>query len=501
MNNCLVPPSATALIGSLRGVGYSLETAIADLIDNSIAASAKEIDISLDWAGGTPTVSVFDDGKGMPSPTLVEALRFGCGGPDRKREQEDLGRFGLGLKTASLSQCRRLTVASRYSAETSIYTWDLDHIRSAGDKWELIGNEYSGPEETLLKLKSLQHGTLVVWEKMDFGRSEDRPDYSSFLADIERVEHHIAMVFHRFLNGDARKTLITLNGRRLKAWDPFLEDHGGDPTPIQRLKGPGGQAVLVQGFILPHRDRFKSEEDYERAGGPEGWTAQQGFYVYRQKRLLSAGGWLGLGGSKAWTREESSRLARIRIDIPNSADSDWRIDIRKAIARPPDGLRVQLKKLADEMRLRAREIFVHRGHYGARRKTDKVSRIWKINPDNQKKRYAIDMTHDLVRLVQAKLGINKGLLDGMIDLIEKTVPVERVWLDVTEQNASPSAVNKEDDGSLLEAAKSLVRAMESAGIPFDEALIKVGAMDPFDRVENLAARIAMRKEKKQGKQS
>jgi Histidine kinase-, DNA gyrase B-, and HSP90-like ATPase len=498
MANRIVPPSASALIGSLRGVGYSLQTAIADLIDNSIAASANKIDIFLDWAKGAPVVSILDDGDGMGADTLVEALRFGCAGPTNKRSKSDLGRFGLGLKTASLSQCRRITVVSKRAGQCSTFTWDLDHIQKAGDTWELIEGQYTGPRDRLTKVKSLKSGTLVLWEKMDFGRSEDRPDHSAFLSEIEALEQHLAMVFHRFLEGDARQIAILLNGRRIKAWDPFLEDHPGcDPSPVQKLKGPSGQ-IEVQGFVLPHRDRFKTEDAYERAGGPEGWTAQQGFYVYRHKRLLSAGGWLGLGGAKTWTREESSRLARIRVDIPNSADFDWRIDIRKAIARPPDGIRARLKKLADEIRQRAREIFVHRGEYGARRRGEQVARIWKVNTQQAKHRYTIDRTHELVRLIHKELGKSSPLLEGMLNLVEKTVPVERVWLDVTEQKIAPQQMEGGDDQELLREAGSLIAAMEHAGIPYDAALSKISAMDPFDTVENLAARLSNKKTHKHG---
>src|SRR5262249_27183076 len=154
---------------------------------------------------------------------------------------------------------------------------------------------------------------------------------------------HLGMVFHRFIDGDARRIAITISGTPVRAWDPFLQAHEATiPQPAQKIRSPGG-TVAVRGFVLPHRDRFHSEAEFDRAGGPDGWNAQQGFYVYRHRRLLSAGGWLGLGGTRAWTREEPSRLARIRIDIPNTADRDWRIDIRKAIARPPDAIRKRLQ--------------------------------------------------------------------------------------------------------------------------------------------------------------
>jgi hypothetical protein len=478
----------------LRGVGYSLETAIADLVDNSIAAGSDGIDIHWEWNGGNPWATILDDGCGMTEERLVEAMRFGGAGPESVRQPQDLGRFGLGLKTASHAQCRQLTVSSKTESGTTTFTWDLDHIRKAGEKWSLLegGDPVGGAADAAFQ--SRRTGTLVVWRKVDFGRQEDRPDHATFLQDLERLDRHLGMVFHRFLAGDARRVAIRLNGRGIEAWDPFLEtDEATIRTPAQPLSAPGGR-VQVRGFVLPHRDRFTSEQEFERAGGPEGWTAQQGFYVYRQKRLLSWGGWLGLGGSRAWTREEPSRLARIRVDIPNTADHEWRIDIRKAIARPPDAIRKPLQRIAENIRSKAREVFVHRGQYGPRASSAPVSKIWQINPPGARRRYAIRRDHELVVMLREKLPRqSRELLDGLLDQVERTVPVDRVWLDVTEQGV-PASTDPGDD--LLEAALSLVRMMEKSGVDFTEAAARVAMMEPFDQVENLEKRLRQGGEKR-----
>jgi Histidine kinase-, DNA gyrase B-, and HSP90-like ATPase len=484
----VVPPSASALISSLRGVGYSLETAIADLIDNSIAASAETVDIGWEWNRGDPVATILDDGHGMSEEVLVEAMRFGGTGPNAVRSKEDLGRFGLGLKTASLSQCRRVTVASKTRAGVASFTWDIDHICETGGVWSLIEGDAAVPAEALAILKERATGTLVVWQKVDFGRKDDRPDHKAFMRDLERLDRHLGMVFHRFIDGNARPITIRINGQRVKAWDPFLEaNEATDHNPEQPIMTPGG-TIRVRGFVLPHRDRFRSEAEFEKAGGPDGWTAQQGFYVYRQKRLLSAGGWLGLGGSRAWTRDEPSRLARIRIDIPNTADHDWRIDIRKAIARPPDAVRERLQRIAEDIRHKAREVFVHRGQYGPRAVSIEVSRIWAVNPVGARCRYTIRRDHKLVELVRDQLGRNNSaLLDALLDLIQRAVPVDRVWLDVTEHG-----VLAKDDGDtdeIVKSALSISRLMCRAGIPFADAAASVASMDPFDQVEGLRDRL------------
>jgi hypothetical protein len=488
-----VPPSASALVASLRGVGYSLETAIADLLDNSISACAENIDIQWDWNEGQPVACILDDGEGMSEERLVEAMRFGGIGPDVQRGEGDLGRFGLGLKTASFSQCRQLTAISKRSGKLSAFTWDIDRIRPTGSGWDLIVGDEGFSGDLAGKLKSQRNGTLIIWRKIDFGRKLDRPDHTAFLADLARLDRHLGMVFHRYLAGDARKTVIRINGSRIDAWDPFLEKHEATiRNPEQPILGPGGR-VLVRGFVLPHRDRFKNVTEFEKAGGPENWTAQQGFYVYRQKRLLSAGGWLGLGGSRTWTRDESSRLARIRVDIPNSADHDWRIDIRKAIARPPDAIRRRLQGLADDVRRKAREIFVHRGQYTPRTAEGQVSRIWQINPVESKRRYVIRRDHELINLVRDRLPAESHkLLDSIFDLIERTVPVDRVWLDVTEHGVPIADVDRKE---LFEAALSMTKLMQKAGITFDSAAARVALMDPFNAIENLAEKLIQKSEK------
>lgn len=478
----IVPPSASALIESLRGVGYSLEAAIADLVDNSIAAGARTIDIDWQWNDGQPTAHILDDGCGMSEETLVEAMRFGGFGPETPRKENDLGRFGLGLKTASLSQCRSLLVTSKTFTGISTFAWDIDHIKNSGGDWFLLDGRDIDDADLAARLAQNATGTIVAWRTIDFGRHEDRLDHGGFMRALEAIENHLAMVFHRFLAGDARRVIMNLNGRKISAWDPFLESNAATvPSPEQRLNGPGGR-IIVRGFVLPHRDRFQNDGDFEKAGGPEGWTAQQGFYVYRLKRLLSYGGWLGLGGSRTWTREESSRLARIRIDIPNTADHDWRIDIRKAIARPPDALRKPLQRLAEDIRRKAREVFVHRGQYGPRSQAADVSRIWEVNGASGRRRYAIRRDHELVMLVKDRLSAQRHeLLDALLEHIERTVPLDRVWLDVTESGVPTNENNDE----LVHSALAIAQMMERAGLSFADAAARVCRMDPYDQVSNL----------------
>ncbi len=485
-----IPPSASALIESLRGTGYSLETAIADLIDNSISAGANCVDLTLEWNEGDPFVVIADDGAGMTEDRLVEAMRFGGAGPSVVRDRHDLGRFGLGLKTASLSQCRRMTVASKSGDVTAVFCWDLDHIRTAGDGWELLEGLSEDVAHLAQPLSDRPSGTIVIWDRIDFGRVRERPTLKAFLAGIERVERHLAMVFHRFLAGDARRLRIAINGIRIKGWDPYLEDQGATiPRPEQTLDS-GGERITVRGFILPHPDRFANSTALEAAGGPNGWAAQQGFYVYRQKRLLSAGGWLGIGGTRAWTREEFSRLARIRIDLPNTIDEDWHIDIRKAQARPPEGLRAQLERIAGDIRKIAKQVFFHRGRRAEPSNSDGIARIWQVNPPPAERRYSVRRDHPLLVMLRDRLGRDGEVLDATLELIERTVPVDRIWLDTVE-TGPPQALGKDPVGYglLIDSARGIARTMTAAGLDRAAAIAAVARMEPFDSVPDIAERL------------
>lgn len=334
------PPKAGAMMEALRGLGYSTAAALADLVDNSVSAGAHEIRIGFTWDGTRSRISVIDNGRGMDDADLESAMRLGERSPLDERAPSDLGRFGMGLKTASLSQCRRLTVASvKMGGQICCLRWDLDAMAAhPEDGWILFEGPADGSGAHLSAMEGLESGTLVLWESLD--RIVTTGYTSNHFVDlVDDVERRLAMVFHRLLQGPGAKIRLFINDRPVSPWDPFMTGHPSKPwnSPIERRATDSG-CVEVECHVLPHRDRLMPAE-YEAAGGPEGWTAQQGFYVYRNARLLLAGGWLGLGQGRAWNREEAQRLARIRLDIPNTADADWKIDIRKSTARVPVSLR------------------------------------------------------------------------------------------------------------------------------------------------------------------
>ncbi len=476
-----LPPAAGALVPSLRGLGYSLQTAIADLIDNSITAQASRVDIVPDWNGGKPVVAIVDDGQGMDRDTLVGAMRFGCAGPGAERAAGDLGRFGLGLKTASLSQARRLTVASCHGGAFNCYRWDLDHIEREDANWELLEGAASESKHRFEALRHKGRGTVVLWEEIDFGRKSERPDADWFRSELALLEHHLAMVFHRFLADD--RLNIFIGGTAVAPWDPFLEAHDppADRVGSDAINAPGGR-IRVTGFVMPHPDRFNNSTELTRSGGPEGWSAHQGFFIYRGDRLLTHGGWLGLGRGR-WTRQASSQLARIRIEIPTTADSDWQIDVKKSVARPPAAVRRRLETLAADVRTRAREVYAHRGPSTQPGRRTPSRPLWRMSNTETGPRYRIERNHPAV---EAAAQNSEALVD-LLNLIERALPVERIWLDRSEAETPPAAQHL--DAELLRIAVDTVHRRISRGESEEDAIAAVASAEPFDSTSDVAQRI------------
>ena len=310
-------------------------------------------------------------------------------------------------------------------------------------------------------LLSRPSGTVVIWDHIDELSGLAGLTKEAFYLRLEGIRAHLGMVFHRFINGDARNLCITLNGRPIKSWDPFQTAHPATrELPSERIRH-SGTSLSVKPYIIPHRDRFANDAEYEMAGGPGGWAARQGFYVYRCKRLLVAGSWLGLGGVRKWTRDEASRLARIQVDLPVELDRDWRIDVRKSQARPPGVLRARLTSIAGRCRDEAREIFAFRGR-GPRVRGEQqtIAPMWHAIQGAGGRQYRINRDHPLIVAYRtAKIDNGRGL-DAILALIERNVPVERIWLEVSESEGvaaahlEPDEITKLSD-QLIELSKVL----------------------------------------------
>lgn len=483
----LAPPMAASLVESMRAFGYALPSAIADLIDNSVSAVATAVWINFEWAGSKSIISVTDDGNGMSTSELVSAMRPGSKNPRDVREPGDLGRFGLGLKTASFSQCRRVTVRSKTSAGLATRCWDLNHIAVVND-WQLLRGGDSAAEPHFSRLAELESGTTVVWQELDRLTSDQKTENAAhqdhFLQAAEGVERHLGMVFHRILSGP-RSVRLFINRREILPWDPFLP---GEPATqvLPATSLPYRNAVVVvRPFVLPHQSKIKKAV-HAAAAGPRGWNAHQGFYVYRNDRLVVAGDWLGFG----WAKEEHYKLARIEVDVPNSLDLDWNIDVTKSRATPPPGLREELRRIAERTRSDAKRVYSHRGAKLVPKAENARTLLWQPMAKHDKVFYQLDRNHPMLRRALAAT-TDKPALNALLRLVEETVPFPHITIANSEKPgslAAPFEYTKESGVVMVmrEAYNSLV----ASGYGKKDAVNRLQTIWPFELFPALLASVA-----------
>ena len=361
-----VIPSAKRLIRSLRDVGYDFVHAVADLVDNSVTANASRVDIEMRFDGRNSWVRAADNGTGMSGTTITEAMRFGT---EREYDPDELGRFGLGLKTASLSQCFRLTVASRAdrrSRRIEVRQWDLAHVEET-NRWEII--KVPARERPGRLVEPLQNGTgtVVLWEVLDrvlgYKIAWGAMAQAGFFKLAGDLDQHLGMVFHRFLSGEARrkkKLSITINGTTVDPWDPFASDERATvrfeekQCEVTSDDGPG--LVAYTAYILPAQDRFSSLKAFNRYSGPGKWNYQQGFYIYRADRMIQSGGWCRMR-----TRDEHTKLARVALDFWPDLDSAFELNVAKARVTLPADLRTKVGPHIEQLAKHARKKYSEGG--------------------------------------------------------------------------------------------------------------------------------------------
>ena len=474
----VVAPRADALMESLRATGYSLPDAVSDLIDNSITAGARNIWLHFHWAGADSWASILDDGSGMSESELIDAMRIGSRSPMETRGPSDLGRYGLGLKTASISQARSLTVVTHTAGGHGMHTrrWDLDHLASSGD-WQLL----NVPVETVAgdeadRLTQLEHGTLVVWANLDRLVGDVGVDNArarqQFHDALRGVEEHVAMVFHRFM-AERNSVSIRINDQLIKPWDPFLADEAATQRLPSETLGPSDSGITITPFVLPHHSRL-SGEIHRAAAGPAGWNAQQGFYVYRNRRLLMSGDWLGLG----FMKEEHYKLARIQLDLSNSSDHEWEIDVRKSRARPPLPHRDYLRRIAQVVRKRAVTVYRHRGKTTARSVRSSPVFVWKRQVKRNRVSYVINREHPLVRDALGVGATDSKRLQQILRLVEEYVPVQQIWVDMADGDESQSQpFESAQEREIVGLIRALYSAFVNAGLSHREALGRLGSTE------------------------
>jgi hypothetical protein len=477
-------PLAGPMIESFRSIGYNLQTAVADIIDNSISAKAKNVWIDFGWEEISPWISITDDGNGMSEPELVEAMRPGSKNPLSDRKKDDLGRFGLGLKTASFSQCRQLTVVTKQKKqqEEIFRCWNLNYVNET-NKWRVL--KYLSDQKLILRLKNLSSGTSVIWEDLDrvISKSEENiiEKKDQFLNNLDLVKHHLAMVFHYHIEN--KKLIIWIKDRKVEAWDPYLKN---EPS-TQKLgeifiKGN----IQVIPFVLPLHSKIERIV-FENASGIKGWNSHQGFYIYRNNRLLLAGEWLGM-----YKQEEHYKLARILVNIPNTVDidSEWQLDIKKSVATPPPEVRSELRKIADETRKKAMEVYRQIGKRKKGRSEKENVLVWTDKKSKGKRFYQINRDHPIIRTFSKNHPDSWAKLNRLLRLIEETVPLPLI---VSNESANNDFQTMPFEGKASsDLVKMIIELYESYiddGKNKEQAIEEILRTEPFihypELIENL----------------
>ena len=471
MRTVTLPPYAPMLIESTRAIGYTLESAIADIVDNSVSALASCIDIFF-FPVGEAYIAILDDGHGMNKAELDVAMRYGSQNPNTKREANDLGRFGLGLKTASLSQCRILTVACKQGIHIEARRWNIDHVVDTGD-WSLLVLETEDEINEIPrinKLREIDSGTLVVWQNLDRLKVGEIDFNRSIGKKMDAVRSHLSLVFHRYINGEPglKKTQIRMNTSPVEPTDPFLLKRNTQ-VMADEIIDIDGSKVVVRAYILPHISSLSATE-ISALGGEEGLRKSQGFYVYRNKRLLVWGTWFHM-----MRQGELSKLARVQVDIPNELDNLWVLDIKKSTAMPPEMVRNNLNSVIERLAKLSKRTWEFRGK---KETHDSVIHIWnRFKGKHGGFYYSINRDHPLVDTFSDAPQRVKRNIEILLNAIETNIPFNQLYLDLTserqvENETEPTAKEVED---MLVA---LLEQMPTADVR-NELLDRIAVSDPF----------------------
>jgi len=452
----------------MRDLGYSLETAIADLIDNSISAGADKVDIICDVSGEHPLVVILDNGEGMTADELLAAMRHGTDNPRKHRSPKDLGRFGLGMKTASFSQCRSLTVVSMMDTSICAAEWNLDRI-DAADDWILSILDEADIQALPYANDLGKQGTAVIWRKLDRLLEDEAGDRRQEIVNekLDAVGRHLALVFHRFLSGEVKghsKISLTINGHPIAAFDPFCRKNPATQVLPEEIVRIGEAEVRLQPYVLPHHSRLSAAE-YDYYQDRSDFISNQGVYVYRNGRLMAWGDWFRLV-----PKGEATKLARVQIDFPNSLDEAWTIDIKKSRARPPHAVRERLRQII--AKITARSVTVHRGR-GQKLFQDIQAPFWERYADHDGIRFTINNQHPIIASLAKRLpSEDSNLLCTLLDSIAASLPVEMIYSDYSTHPREIKQVTA-DESLTLDRLRSLRQVLYGDGPGDAQAFLQI----------------------------
>jgi hypothetical protein len=349
--------------------------------------------------------------------------------------------------------------------------WDLDFIKGVG-KWSLLvlDNKYIDKLPCIKDLKLLNNGTLVIWQNLD-KLSIGEIDFAASLGTkMDIVRDHLSLVFHRYLTGEPglNKVELRINGRPVIAADPFLFKKSAQLMDAEIINLRGDQ-VIVKPYILPHISKM-SDAEVKALGGKEGLRRHQGFYVYRNKRLLVWATWFRL-----MRQADLSKLARVQVDIPNSLDDLWTLDIKKSTAIPPEEVRRNLSNIIKKITDGSKRIWTFRGK---KEIDDSKNHLWNRNKTRDGGIfYEINRDHLMVDEIIRKYPGIKCELKNLLCQIEGTIPLNQLYIDLTndEKISNDTYI---DEKMIMGIIKSILADCESVDTKF-AMLDNLKITDPF----------------------
>ncbi len=443
-----------ALMESIRSIGYNFNSALADIVDNSISAHATIIQINL--IQSIPAIAIIDDGDGMSEEELDIAMDLGSKNPNEERTAQDLGRFGLGLKSASFSQCRKLTVTSLKDDVINSMTWDLKEVERQGD-WVIGINSQEQIDKLpyISDLRKSHHGTIVQWEDFDRIKNSNGDLSSTLNKLLLNAYEYLALVFHKFIEAGTIK--ISINGNELEKRDPFLsyrndtQKFKSEAIPV--LNSKNQQCIVeVKPYILPFAKNI-TPEDYKMMGGKENMRNQQGFYVYRNNRLIEWGTWLHMT-----VGNELYKNARIEVNIPNTLDDIWEVDIKKASATIPGIIKTPLFAHVRKAIGGSQRIYKKRGT--SQSQESGYASIWNVSEERDTYDVSINKENPLIMQLKSQFNDEQNaMFDALIRDIEANLPKMGIYTNVAE---SKEESKKQTNSEIEENVRTMISAMTSS---------------------------------------
>ena len=479
-------PHAKMLLVALRSVGYTNETAIADIVDNSVSGAATKIELYFDW--DNRRIIIADNGLGMDYQELMDAMEIGSADPNEIRPSQDLGRFGLGLKTASFSMAKKLLVVSKKNSILSNAEWDLDMVADE-DKWEV--SEYDELEiseiiesvNTYTQYNNWKQGTLIIISELDRLIDEDNIEKSKkyFYKMIVSIKSHLAITFHRFMEEDGLQ--IFVNGNEIVPWNPFLIESPSTMELAREELFDGKNDVIIEPYILPHKNKFDSEDEYKKAAGVKDWRGQQGFYVYRNRRLLVYGTWFG-----KFKKEPAYNLTRIKLDMSADSDFEWDIDIKKSKATLPVAIEEQVIQIACLAIEKSVAVYNSRGAYNRKNTANNTSLkyVWEQRKNTSGNyMFYLNKKHPMLLKILSEMDENvQKQLKTYLSLVESYSPIMLSGVMGKDTDFMVSDADKQKDVLNIQEKVKIYRILQ-----YDDAEI-------FDTLHDSPEYLYLRKELK-----